>query len=176
MVPRARGARAITYGDPRRVWHSRFVEYMDQIVDHPNYAGMPCTRDEEGKIDWVIPSNRPVGSKNWDGNARRRAWWREQAVLLGIPLDGTWISKTARRLHPFGEKPCQTCGRVMMLAYAYPTRTTLRRLNAHLFPASQIDPGALLSIQEIAAQLYDGDPVEARAALVGEPAYRHRPF
>jgi Alw26I/Eco31I/Esp3I family type II restriction endonuclease len=140
---------------------------MDRIVDHPNYAGMPCTRDNEGKIDWVIPSNRPKGSKNWDGNERRRAWWREQALKLGIPLEGPWISKTARRLHPFGEKPCQTCGRVMKLAYAYPTRTTVRRLNTQLSPASQVDPRALLTIQEIASQLFEADPAEARSALAG---------
>lgn len=165
MVGRTTAVRAVTYGDARRAWHPRFVAYMDEIVDHPNYAGLPCARDDEGKIDWVIPSNRPAGSKNWDGNARRRVWWRERAEHLGIPTEGTWISKTARRLHPFGEKPCQTCGRIMKLAYCYPTRTTLRRLNARLAPESQIDPGALLTIQEIAAQLYESDPVEASTAL-----------
>lgn len=159
------GRARVTYGDSRRAWHPRFVEYMNQIVDHLNYAGMPCTRDDEGKIDWTIPSNRPVGSKNWNGNALRREWWRAQAQLQGIPLDGTWISKTARRLHPFGEKPCQICGRTMKLAYIYPTRTTLRRLNANLPPDSQIDPGALLTIQEIARQLFRADPLEAQRAL-----------
>jgi len=139
---------------------------MDRIVDHPNYVGLPCTRDEEGKIDWIIPSNRPVGSKNWDGNERRREWWREQARELGIPQTGTWPSKAARRLHPFGEKPCQICGRVMKLGYVYTTKTTLTRLNGHLAPESQIDPGALLTIEEIARQLFEADPIEARRALV----------
>jgi len=135
------------------------------IVDHPNYAGMPCTRDDSGKIDWTIPSNRSKGSKNWNGNTLRRDWWRQQAIGLGIALQGNWLSKTARRLHPTGEKPCQICGRLMTLSYAYPTRATAARLNAHLAPESAIDPLAFLTIDEIVDQLFEADPDEAIRAL-----------
>jgi len=117
------------YGDNRRSWHPAFVAYMDSIVDHPNYAEMPCTRDNDGKIDWTIPSNRSRGSKNWDGNARRREWWRSKAVEIGIPVEGHWLSATAKAIHPFGKKPCQTCGRSMNIAYVYPNRTTLNLIS-----------------------------------------------
>jgi Alw26I/Eco31I/Esp3I family type II restriction endonuclease len=113
------------YGDARRSWHPLFVAYMDSIVEHQNYSGMPCTRDFTGKIDWTIPSNRPRGSKNWDGNERRREWWRNKAVELCIPVEGHWLSEVAKRIHPFGRKPCQTCGRIMEIAYVYPNKTTI---------------------------------------------------
>ena len=155
----------ITYGDTRRAWQQQFIEYMNRIVDHPNYAGMPYARDEQGKIDWIIPSNRPKGSKNWDGNERRRDWWRQQAERLGIPQEGTWPSKVARQIHPFGEKPCQVCGRIMKLAYTYPKATTLGRLNARLNAESQIEPEQYQSIQQIATALWERDPAQARAVL-----------
>jgi hypothetical protein len=93
------------YGDKRRPWSEEFVEYMYQIVEHPNYHGMPGATDDEGKIDWTIPSNRKPGSKNWDGNSLRRLWWREKALSLGISTEGKWLSTTAKRIHPFGKKP-----------------------------------------------------------------------
>jgi hypothetical protein len=67
------------YGDKRRAWRPDFVDYMYSIVEHPNYSGMPCTTDKDGKIDWTIPSNRKRGSKNWEGNTLRRAWWEHEA-------------------------------------------------------------------------------------------------
>lgn len=156
---------AVRYGDQRRAWHPAFEQYMHFIVDHPAYHGMPCTVDENGKIDWSIPSNRKRGSKNWDGNARRREWWRETARKRGVPIIGNWISTTARLIHPTKEKPCQICGRVMKLDYVYPRAGTIARLNASLPADLQLDPAALMSIDEIIDVLFAGGPDEARAAL-----------
>lgn len=144
----------VTYGDARRTWNRAFIEYMGSIVDHPNYAGMPCTRDDDGKIDWTIPSNRPRGSKNWDGNVRRREWWRQKADEMGIPQEGHWLSRTAKAIHPFGRKPCQTCGRILELAYVYPTVTTIAQLNRFLPPAEVLDHSLLLSIDEVVDHMF----------------------
>ncbi|MEO7819489.1 MAG: Alw26I/Eco31I/Esp3I family type II restriction endonuclease [Actinomycetota bacterium] len=138
-----------SYGDARRPWHPEFIDYMYRILKHPNYAGMPCTVDEDGKIDWTIPSNRPKGSKNWDGNDRRREWWRQKANTEGISIEGSWLSKTAKKIHPFGQKPCQTCGRIMRLAYAYPTSRTLARINRYLPDDSLVAEADLLAIEEV---------------------------
>jgi Alw26I/Eco31I/Esp3I family type II restriction endonuclease len=148
---------------------------MYEIVSHPNYAGMPCTIDDDGKIDWTIPSNRPPGSKNWDGNIRRREWWAQRAHDLGIPTEGHWISKAAKRIHPTGTKPCQTCGREMRLAYVYPTARTTERLNSHLPDGSELEWGDLLDIDEVVDHLYAVIPEGAGIALrdvfedIGEP-------
>lgn len=138
------------YGDARRAWHPDFIEYMYAIIENPEYAAMPYALDEEGKTDWIIPTGRSRGSKNWDGNERRREWWRARATEIGIPLEGKWISRTAKAIHPFGQRPCQICGRWMKLAYVYPTAATLRKLNAHLPDDTQLQESDYLDIFEIA--------------------------
>jgi Alw26I/Eco31I/Esp3I family type II restriction endonuclease len=153
------------YGDKRRRWHPTFVDYMYSIVAHPNYTEMPCTTDPLGKIDWTIPSNRKRGSKNWDGNARRRAWWKAKADSLGTPARGPWISRLARRIHPFGSKPCQTCGRVLQLDYVYPTRVTIQRLNLQLPAGKQLSWESFLTVYEI---------VDHFSTVIGEEGFTDR--
>jgi len=34
----------------KRVWHKKFLKYMDFIVKHPNYAGMPEAYKTDGSI------------------------------------------------------------------------------------------------------------------------------
>jgi len=97
----------------KREWHPKFKKYMKFIVDHPNYKGMPFLYKENGEISWI------VAGKSEKGLARLK-WWDEKRKELGIKKDGAWISKTARAIHPTGEKPCQICGKVMKLDYIYP--------------------------------------------------------
>jgi Alw26I/Eco31I/Esp3I family type II restriction endonuclease len=143
-----------SYGDHRRTWSGEFVEYMYQVMEHPIYSGMPCTTDDEGKIDWTIPSNRSRGSKNWDGNRRRREWWKQKAAEIGLETKGQWISRVAKTIHPTGRKPCQTCGRIMELAYVYPTRSTVTSLNRHLPPDEQLVYEDLLTVNEVIDHFY----------------------
>src|ERR1700727_2520462 len=89
-----------THGDQRRAWSDTFIAYAYEIVAHPAYAGMPCTLDDEGKLDWIIPSNRKPGSKNWEGHRRRKEWWEAKADEIGVPVEGEWISRVAKRIHP----------------------------------------------------------------------------
>lgn len=118
----------MSYGGRGRNWHPNFVEYVSEIVSHPNYEGMPAVYKADGDVDWTIPSNRKTGSQNWNGNELRRDWWRQKAVNFGIPLVGFWLRDAARINHPMGEKPCQTCGRVMQLAYVYPNKNLRNKL------------------------------------------------
>jgi Alw26I/Eco31I/Esp3I family type II restriction endonuclease len=142
-----------SHGDERRAWSEAFLRYAYALVEQPPYRGMPCTIDDDGKIDWTIPTGRTPGSKNWDGNARRRVWWEGEAQALGIPVQGKWISQTARRIHPWGWKPCQTCGRWMRLSYAYPTARTIAMLNRMLAADEQLDVRDFLDIYEVAEHL-----------------------
>ena len=112
------------YGD------AAFLEYARTIVAHPTYAGMPDPIGDRGEIQWEAPSNRQSGRFK-DTHHRRREWWRQKAISIGIDptSDSTWISKAAKAIHPFGNKPCKTCGKVMQIAYCYP--------NEHLFARIQ---------------------------------------
>jgi Alw26I/Eco31I/Esp3I family type II restriction endonuclease len=159
---------ARSHGDSRRAWSEQFLRYVYALVENPAYAGMPCTTDVEGKVDWIIPSGRARGSKNWDGNDRRRAWWVAKAEELGIPVEGKWISQTAKRLHPWGWKPCQTCGRWMRITYSYPRPQTLKKLNKHLAAADAFAPEDLLDIFEVTEQLVEILGVDGAAKALND--------
>lgn len=97
----------------KRKWHKNFLEYMQMIINHPNYTGMPHLYKKDGSVRWVTPGKSVMGQD-------RLKWWDKKRKELGIPKDGPWISKTARAIHPNGEKPCQICGKYMSLDYIYP--------------------------------------------------------
>ena len=116
-----------SYGSKGQSWNETFVEYMKFIVLHPNYEGMPDAIKDDGKIQWEAPSNRSGGQYR-DTHHRRRDWWRAKASQLGIDIrEDKWISRTAKTIHPTGEKPCKRCGRVMLIAYVYPCATLVKR-------------------------------------------------
>jgi Alw26I/Eco31I/Esp3I family type II restriction endonuclease len=140
---------AHTHGDKRRAWSESFLRYAYAIVQDPAYRDMPCTTDADGKLDWIIPSNRRPGSKNWDGNDRRRKWWAERARAIGVPTEGKWISRVAKTIHPWGWKPCQPCGRWMRISYSYPTSRTVNKLNEHLPPDERLEFEDFLDIYEV---------------------------
>ena len=115
------------YGDDRRSWKEEFVGYMEKIVASPAFQGMPDAIDDHGQIRWNAPSNRPP-SRWQDLRDRRLEWWKAKAGEIGIETRGEWISRVAKTIHPFKEKPCQTCGRVMSLEYVYPTKNTIQKI------------------------------------------------
>lgn len=120
---------------------------MKKIVAHKNYLGLPDAIDDQGQIRWNAPSNRPPG-KWQDLRDRRLNWWRQKATELKISITGEWISKVAKAIHPFKEKPCQTCGRVMSLDYVYPTKNTLQKFNKALPADAQLKYEDFLTIYE----------------------------
>ncbi len=98
-----------------RDWHPKFKEYMKFIVNHPNYKGMPFLYKKDGEIRWIVARSSEKG-------LARLKWWDNKRKELGIKKEGPWISKTARAIHPLGEKPCQICGKVLKLDYVYPNK------------------------------------------------------
>ncbi|PIQ91774.1 MAG: hypothetical protein COV70_01975 [Parcubacteria group bacterium CG11_big_fil_rev_8_21_14_0_20_39_22] len=96
----------------KRDWHPVFKKYMEFIAKHPNYAGMPFLYKKDSSIRWVVTRGSEAGQA-------RLKWWDKKRKELGLPKGDAWISKTARAIHPTGEKPCQICGKVMSLDYVY---------------------------------------------------------
>ena len=99
----------------KRKWHPNFIKYMKYIANHPNYKGMPYLYKEDGEIRWVVTRSSKAG-------LARLEWWDNKRKELGLPKGDAWISKTARKNHPTGKKPCQICGKVMSLDYVYPNK------------------------------------------------------
>jgi Alw26I/Eco31I/Esp3I family type II restriction endonuclease len=117
------------YGGRGRPWSQAFIEYMEFIAHHPTYRGMPDAFVDYGRIQWEAPSNRTSGRYK-DTHAKRREWWRQKAESIGINPTVTpqWISRTAKTIHPTGEKPCKICGRLLSVRYVHPQQRLLVRL------------------------------------------------
>lgn len=98
-----------------RKWNKKFLEYMKMIVEHHNYKGMPHLYKKDGSIRWVVTGKSSMGKD-------RLKWWDKKRKEMGIKKEGPWISKTAKTIHPTGEKPCQICGKIMKLDYIYPNK------------------------------------------------------
>lgn len=153
------------YGDNRRKWHPNFIIYMEMIVNHPNYNGMPWAIDDKGVILWNAPSNRPPGGKWSNLHDERLEWWKLNAKSVNIATEGKWISKTAKKIHPTGNKPCQTCGRLFEIPYVYPTRNTINKINEFLEIDSQLDYLDFLSIKDVINHLFQEIGENTRSVL-----------
>lgn len=105
-----------------------FLQYIEEIVNNEAYEGMPDLRHVDGSIQWEAPSNRMSGDFK-DSHDKRLAWWKRKAVSIGINTnENHWISKTAKAIHPTGEKPCKRCGRIMEIRYCYLSVNFIRRV------------------------------------------------
>jgi len=155
-------SRDIRAGRRARVWHPKFKEYMEFIVAHPHYAGMPKPRKRDGSIRWVVTPKSLVGVKRWK-------WWDRKREELGIEKKIPWAVKVARAIHPTGEKPCQICGRKMKLDYVYPTRRTISKLNDTW--GLKLKYNDFLTIEEIFNKIFrvDKNPYEKMLAVFDVP-------
>lgn len=105
-----------------------FLQYEEQIVTHPAYAGMPDLRHDDGTIQWESPSNRGSGVFQFSHD-KRYQWWVEKAKKIGISTDeDKWISKVAKTIHPTKQHPCKVCGRVMDIRYCYLSSNFMKRV------------------------------------------------
>ncbi len=99
----------------KRQWHKNFIKYMEFIVSHSNYSGMPEVRKPDGSIRWVVTGKSEIGQA-------REKWWDKRRRELGIEKEPGWKAKTAFAIHPTKIKVCQICGESMRLEYVYPNK------------------------------------------------------
>lgn len=156
------------YGSKGQSWAPEFVAYMAFIVNHPAYSDMPDAVKCDGKIQWEAPSNRSSGLYQFT-HIKRRDWWRAKALSVDIdPSVDQWISKTAKKIHPTGEKPCKRCGLIMQIAYVYPQKNLIKRFNkifGDSFEVSELEP--INDIVQKAYDLYGSDFTKKISELFG---------
>ena len=105
-----------------------FLQYEEEIANHPAYAGMPDLRHEDGTIQWETPSNRGSGIFQFSHD-KRYQWWVKKASEIGISTDeDKWISKVAKIIHPTKLHPCKVCGRIMDIRYCYLSSNFMKRV------------------------------------------------
>lgn len=110
-----------------KVWHPDFKKYMNFIVSHPNYVGLPIELNRDGELGWVKAAESKIGLK-------RKEWAKKKAVELNIipTINDAYAGVYADvmlAIHPTGYKICQICGKNMSLKYHYPNANFLKSLN-----------------------------------------------
>lgn len=96
-----------------KIWHADFIEYMNIIVNHQNYKGLPIAKKYNGSYTWIAPAKSIIGAK-------RKEWANKKLALYGIDKnDNSPYSKLMFAIHPTKMKPCQICGKQMSLYYIY---------------------------------------------------------
>lgn len=106
-----------------RKWHPRFLNYMQMIVNHPNYNGLRIETKADGSYSWIATARSEVGKA-------RIAWCQDKAKELGFPIQAGVYADVMLAIHPTKWKVCQTCGREMSLFYHYPNANFLKSLNS----------------------------------------------
>jgi len=123
--------RVEAYGNKGQNWSEEFVKYMKAMVTHPVFANMPDAIKEDGKIQWEAPSNRSSGKYQYT-HQKRKSWWEAKAKEVGIDITkDKWISRTAKTIHPIGEKPCKKCGIILRIGYVYPGKRLISALKKY---------------------------------------------
>ena len=144
-----------------------FLQYEEEIANHPAYAGMPDLRHDDGTIQWEAPSNRGAGAFQFSHDRRYR-WWVGKAAEVGISTDeDKWISKTAKKIHPTKLHPCKICGRVMDIRYCYLSSNFIKRVKKLPFFDGAIEMDEVTHIADFLAAFVDTYGDRAYQALPG---------
>ena len=129
-------------GKNDKVWHPLFIDYMNMIVEHENYKGLPITRKDNGDLSWIATAKSEIGKK-------RVEWAHKKATSLGIEIGPGVFQKVMYEIHPTKEKVCQTCGKTMSISYVYPNVSFVKKLEK----VFHYETDTLTSIYEIVEDL-----------------------
>lgn len=146
-----------------------FLQYEEEIVNHPSYAGMPDLYKDDGTIQWETPSNRSSGKFQFSHD-KRYDWWVSKAAEVGISTDeDKWISKVAKKIHPTHQRPCKVCGLIMDTRYCYLSKNFIGRVQKLSFYNKDINMSELMHIVDFVTtfvDLYDDKAFAALPALL----------
>lgn len=144
-----------------------FLQYEEEIVNHPAYAGMPDLRHDDGTIQWEAPSNRGAGVFQFSHD-KRYQWWVEKAAQIGISTEeDKWISKVAKTIHPTKLHPCKVCGRVMDIRYCYLSSNFMKRVQKLPFFDDAVEMEEVTHILDFIAAFIDTYGDSAYEAIPG---------
>ena len=132
-----------------------FLQYEEEIVNDPVYAGMPDLRHDDGTIQWESPSNRGSGVFQFS-HYKRYQWWSKKASEVGINTsEDKWISKVSKKIHPTKLHPCKVCGRIMDIRYCYLSANFMKRVKKLPFYDEQVDMDEITHITDFIASFTD---------------------
>ncbi|MGV3065652.1 hypothetical protein [Staphylococcus simulans] len=101
-------------------WHDNFLKYMDFIVNHKNYEGLPIRKNKNGKWGWLAGKKTEIGKE-------RLKWAYKLAEKKNINIEAGSLAKIMLDIHPTKRKVCQICGESMSLYYVYPNKNFINK-------------------------------------------------
>lgn len=144
-------------------WHPDFIAYMEKLICSDEFDGFPVSRKKDGHIAWI-------GVKKSKEGQKRMEWWENKAISHDLPTTGSWIGNVAKHIHPYGKKPCQTCGRVLNIRYEYPVKNTIKSINKNLGTDFDYnDFASIFEITEIVHHSYGDDGLKSLAKSLKIP-------
>lgn len=146
------------YGRGKFEAHENYIAYMQSIVTHKNFDGMP-NAVSNGKINWQVSSGKSTSF--YEYYLLRWDWWVDKADSLGLPgvgKEGERFSVAARMINPTGYRACRLCGEDWNVGYFYLNQRLFNKLinlypEANLFKRQPIDS----AIHELKKHLSDQD-------------------
>jgi Alw26I/Eco31I/Esp3I family type II restriction endonuclease len=104
-----------------RVWHKNFLEYTQNISNHPNYHGLYIDK-KASQVKWVVAGKS-------DNGIKRRKWWDKKCKQYSIEIKAGCYALVALKVHPTKKHVCQICGKSLSLEYVYPNKKTIKFFN-----------------------------------------------
>ena len=109
-----------------KLWHPRFLKYMEKIVNHQNYEGLAIKKKPDGTYGWITTAKSAIGKLRID-------WCIKKGQELGFTVEYKaypgMYADVMLAIHPTKWKVCQICGKEMSLYYHYPNANFLKSLN-----------------------------------------------
>jgi len=132
-----KSTKKVRYGRGKYAAHPDYIKYMEMIVRHPNYKGMPNAMSK-GRVNWQVSSGKTTSFYKY--YLQRFSWWVKKADKLKVPGSGNSsdrFSITARLIHPTGYRTCRLCGQERNVGYFYTNKVFAVRINK-TFPGVEI--------------------------------------
>jgi Alw26I/Eco31I/Esp3I family type II restriction endonuclease len=106
--------------------HPSGIKYQEFIVSHPNYKGMPVTRNGSGNVSWMTTIQTDLGKE-------RMVFWGAKMKELNINansiMDAGIRKKVAYENHPTKKHICLFSGTELSLEYRYPAPQRIDLIN-----------------------------------------------
>jgi len=106
--------------------HPAGIQYQEFIVRHPNYKGIPVTRNGSGNVSWMTTIKTDLGQK-------RMVFWDAKMKELNIKairiMDAGIRKRVAFENHPTKKHTCLFSGTELYLDYRYPAPLRIDLLN-----------------------------------------------
>jgi len=166
------------YGAGKFKVHQNYIDYMEMIVDHEAYAGMPNVRQKSGKINWQVSSGKTTSF--YKDYLARKEWWNNKTNKLQISQLAGAPTIAARMIHPTGYRACRLCGKDRNVGYFYIAKNFSKKLHT-LFTNNNLnflDPiSALIAeIQEEYRSKFFSDLFPERSAYFAKYGVTTRAF